>query len=85
MRPDLQTASSAVRQRVMPQRGGGPHPCCPALRRWADGLAMVAVAFVLSACGASQVAHLPASGVSGPNGGSEETLRYDQVGRPHFL
>lgn len=38
-----------------------------------------------SACGELQPPHVPPSGVSGPNGGSEETLYYDRAGHPHFL
>lgn len=85
MRPDLQTASLAVRQRMAPQWSGGPQSRRLTLRCWANLLAMGAMAFALSACGAPQVAHLPASGVSGPNGGSEETIHYDKTGHPHFL
>jgi len=85
MRLDLQTASSAVWQRMAPQCGGGPQSRCLTLRCWANLFAMGAMAFALSACGTPQVAHLPASGVSGPNGGSEETLHYDKAGHPHFL
>lgn len=70
---------------MAPQWGGGSQFRRLTLRRWANLLAVGAMAFALSACGAPQVAHLPASGVSGPNGGAEETLHYDKAWRPHFL
>ena len=48
-------------------------------------LLLVAAAACLAGCaGLSQQAQIPASGVNGPNGGSEETIYYDNAGHAHF-
>ena len=53
-------------------------------QRQAPWLALGVVLAGLAGCAGGQVARLPASGVSGSEGGSEETLYYDAAGRPHF-
>jgi len=83
--PHLQTASSALQQRVKSPWTGSMYPDCVALPRSVNWLAICAMALAVSACSTSQPAHLPASGVSGPNGGAEETIHYDEAGHPHFF
>ena len=55
------------------------------LLRRANWLATGAVALALSVFSTSQQVHLPASEGTGPNGGSEETIHYDEAGHSHFL
>lgn len=83
--PHLQAASLALQQRVASPRNGSMHPGLVTLPCSVNRLATCALALALSACSTSQPAHLPASGVNGPNGGSEETIHYDAAGHPHFL
>ena len=52
--------------------------------QWARWLALGEARLFLAAC-AGMPPHLPASGVSGSDGGSEETLRFDAAGHAHFL
>ena len=46
---------------------------------------LLATIALLAACtGPHPEAHIPSSGATGLNGGSETTLHYDNAGRPHF-
>ncbi len=81
----LQITSLTLRQRVASPWTGSMHRDPITLPRSGKRLAICALALALSACNTSQPAHLPASGVNGPNGGSEETIHYDEAGHPHFL
>lgn len=81
----LQTAGLALRQRAASPWTSSRHPGLVTLPRSVNRLAICALALAVSACGTSQIAHLPASGVNGSNGGSEETIHYDESGHPHFL
>lgn len=81
----LQAANSALRQRVASPSTASMHSDRVTLPRSVRWLAICAMALAASACSTSQPAHLPASGVSGPNGGAEETIHYDEAGHPHFF
>ena len=45
---------------------------------------LIAGLAVLAACGAQHVAQIPASGVSGMNGGADDTLSHDRAGKALF-
>lgn len=81
----LQAAILALRQRVASPWTSSRHPGLITPPRLINRIAICALTVAVSACNTSQPAHLPASGVNGPNGGSEETIHYDEAGHPHFL
>jgi hypothetical protein len=45
------------------------------------GIVLSVAACALPAAGPAEI---PASGISGPNGGATETIYYDGMGKPHF-
>jgi hypothetical protein len=58
-----------------------PRKSSVARSRW---ILLAALALLAGCAGPSMMAQIPASGINSSNGGSEETIYYDNAGHAHF-